>query len=138
MRAACEDQFTAQDGTVKPPDVITGREFDVQRLINGLSQHIARVERSWHKALDTPAKAPKPSPPGTGSARYTRLPCACRGKRRIRGTPGEKCRAKPPLRRPDTRKWGYRSSALVRKSGSGPVPRALNGSKFVTRPATYG
>jgi hypothetical protein len=51
--AACEDQFTAQDGTVKPPDVITGREFDVQRLINGLSQHIARVERSWHKALDT-------------------------------------------------------------------------------------
>jgi hypothetical protein len=51
--AACEDQFTAQDGTVKPPDVITSREFDVQRLINGLSQHIARVERAWHKALDT-------------------------------------------------------------------------------------
>src|SRR5215831_103329 len=51
--AACEDQFTAPDGTVKPPDVITDREFDVQRLINGLSQQIARVERAWHKALDT-------------------------------------------------------------------------------------
>jgi hypothetical protein len=57
--AACEDQFTAQDGTVKPPDVITGREFDVQRLINGLSQHIARVERAWHKALDTLQKLQK-------------------------------------------------------------------------------
>jgi hypothetical protein len=57
--AACEDQFTAQDGTVKPPDVITVREFDVQRLINGLSQHIARVERAWHKALDTLQKLQK-------------------------------------------------------------------------------
>ena len=68
--AACEDQFTSEDGTVKPPDVITAREFDVQRLINGLSQHIARVERSWHKALDSLQKLqrlrraePRPSAP---------------------------------------------------------------------------
>src|SRR5207247_1205092 len=51
--AGCEDEFTDPDGTVRPPALILERELKVQRLINGLSQHIARVERAWHKALDT-------------------------------------------------------------------------------------
>ena len=50
--AACEEEFTDPDGTVRTLDFIDDREFEVQRLINGVSQHIARVERAWHKALD--------------------------------------------------------------------------------------
>jgi hypothetical protein len=55
----CERQFTDPDGTVRPPEVIFDREFQVRRLINGISQHIARVERSWHKALDALQKLRK-------------------------------------------------------------------------------
>ena len=50
--AACQDEFTDPYGTVRTPEFIDDREFEVQRLINGVSQHIARVERAWHKALD--------------------------------------------------------------------------------------
>src|SRR5207253_6320764 len=38
--AGCEDEFTDPDGTVRPPVLILERELQVQRLINGLSQHI--------------------------------------------------------------------------------------------------
>jgi hypothetical protein len=48
----CEDDYTTPDGRVRTPNALCDREFQAQKLINGISQHIARVERAWHKALD--------------------------------------------------------------------------------------
>jgi hypothetical protein len=36
-----------------PATVHLDRELKIQRLVNGVSQQIARTERAWHKALDT-------------------------------------------------------------------------------------
>ena len=50
---ASRDRFTGPNGMVYPADMLVPLEEKSQRLINGLSQHIARVERAWFKALDT-------------------------------------------------------------------------------------
>jgi hypothetical protein len=42
-----------KDGLIRPFDVVTPREDSAQRLTNGLSQHIVRVERAWFKAMET-------------------------------------------------------------------------------------
>jgi hypothetical protein len=48
---ACEDGYKAENGAIRPPDVISAHEQKAHSLINGLSQHIARVERAWFNAM---------------------------------------------------------------------------------------
>ena len=50
---ACEDSYKAENGAIRPPDVISAHEQKAHSLINGLSQHIARVERAWFNAMET-------------------------------------------------------------------------------------
>jgi hypothetical protein len=50
---ACEDGYKAENGAIRPPDVISAHEQKAHSLINGLSQHIARVERAWFNAMQT-------------------------------------------------------------------------------------